>query len=143
MTDLPIAVVTGGAGFIGSHMVDVLVDRGFNVRVIDNLVGGREQNLAHHAGTGRVAFSNGDIRDVQPNDALFEGARYDGDRPRGRPVTDAQREQNDAAATRCLRSAVDRLDRRDALAKNPERREEAFDPHTRAIRDRRAAIRNS
>ena len=36
----PVAVVTGGAGFIGSHMVDVLLDRGFSVRVIDNLVGG-------------------------------------------------------------------------------------------------------
>ena len=46
----PIAVVTGGAGFIGSHMVDLLLDRGYRVRVIDNLVGGREANLAHHAG---------------------------------------------------------------------------------------------
>ena len=41
-----IAVVTGGAGFIGSHMVDLLLDRGFTVRVIDNLVGGRLENLA-------------------------------------------------------------------------------------------------
>ena len=44
----PIAVVTGGAGFIGSHMVDVFVDNGYAVRVIDNMVGGREANLAHH-----------------------------------------------------------------------------------------------
>jgi UDP-glucose 4-epimerase len=42
----PIAVVTGGAGFIGSHMVDLSRDRGYRVRVIDNLVGGRESNLA-------------------------------------------------------------------------------------------------
>ena len=44
-----VAVVTGGAGFIGSHMVDVLLDRGYRVRVIDNLSGGRTANLAHHA----------------------------------------------------------------------------------------------
>ena len=48
MTRRPIAIVTGGAGFIGSHMVDLLIDKGFEVRVIDNLVGGREENIAHH-----------------------------------------------------------------------------------------------
>jgi len=41
MSSRPVAVVTGGAGFIGSHMVDLLVERGFTVRAIDNLVGGR------------------------------------------------------------------------------------------------------
>ena len=50
------AVVTGGAGFIGSHMVDLLVERGYAVRVIDNLVGGREANLAQHAGNPDVVF---------------------------------------------------------------------------------------
>lgn len=45
---MSIAVVTGGAGFIGSHMVDLLLERGFKVRVVDSLVGGRESNLAHH-----------------------------------------------------------------------------------------------
>ncbi|HUN96983.1 MAG TPA: NAD-dependent epimerase/dehydratase family protein, partial [Bradyrhizobium sp.] len=45
MSASPIAVVTGGAGFIGSHMVDLLLARGFRVRVIDNLAGGREANL--------------------------------------------------------------------------------------------------
>jgi UDP-glucose 4-epimerase len=41
MTAKPIAVVTGGAGFIGSHMVDLLVERGFRAHVVDNLAGGR------------------------------------------------------------------------------------------------------
>ena len=41
-----LAVVTGGAGFIGSHMVDRLLDEGFRVHVIDNLVGGRLENVA-------------------------------------------------------------------------------------------------
>ena len=46
MTSL--AVVTGGAGFIGSHLVDVLLERNFKVRVLDNLSGGRESNLKQH-----------------------------------------------------------------------------------------------
>ncbi|REL26057.1 NAD-dependent epimerase/dehydratase family protein [Thalassotalea euphylliae] len=41
------AVVTGGAGFIGSHMVDLLVANNFDVIVVDNLVNGRLSNLAH------------------------------------------------------------------------------------------------
>lgn len=72
----PIAVVTGGAGFIGSHMVDVLRDYGFHVRVIDNLSGGREANLAHHAASGMVEFERRDIRQVKADDSLFAGARY-------------------------------------------------------------------
>ena len=48
MSKRNVCVVTGGAGFIGSHMTDLLVERGFDVRVIDNLVGGRAANLAHH-----------------------------------------------------------------------------------------------
>lgn len=72
----PVAVVTGGAGFIGSHMVDLLLERGFAVRVVDSLVGGREGNLAHHAGNPDLATDWRDIRALQPGDALFAGARY-------------------------------------------------------------------
>lgn len=71
-----IAVVTGGAGFIGSHMVDLLIERGFKVRVIDNLVGGREANLAQHKNNPLLTFAESDIRAYQPNDALFEGVDY-------------------------------------------------------------------
>jgi len=70
------AVVTGGAGFIGSHMVDLLLDRGYAVRVIDNLVGGRLDNLAHHRGDSRLTVDTRDIRQVQPGDALFAGTDY-------------------------------------------------------------------
>ena len=71
-----VAVVTGGAGFIGSHMVDVLLDRGYRVRVIDNLSGGRTANLAHHARNPDLSFEESDIRDLVPDASLFRGADY-------------------------------------------------------------------
>jgi UDP-glucose 4-epimerase len=70
------AIVTGGAGFIGSHMVDLLVDRGYAVRVIDNLVGGREANLAHHKGRADVTFYNADIRTFMAGDERFKGVDF-------------------------------------------------------------------
>ena len=77
MTSGPaVAVVTGGAGFIGSHMVDLLLDRGFTVRVIDNLVGGRLENLAHRGPDPRLSVDVRDLRDVQPGDPLFAGVSY-------------------------------------------------------------------
>jgi len=72
----PVAVVTGGAGFIGSHMVDVLLEADFEVRVIDNLVGGRESNLRQHAGNPNLSFEPRDIRTLNPNSSLFSDARY-------------------------------------------------------------------
>ena len=72
----PIAVVTGGAGFIGSHMVDCLLARDLRVRVIDNLAGGREDNLSHHAGNPALSFERLDIRALQPDSPLFAGARF-------------------------------------------------------------------
>jgi UDP-glucose 4-epimerase len=75
MTAKPVAVVTGGAGFIGSHMVDVFVNNGFDVRVIDNMIGGREANLAHHAGNAGVTLEKADIRDLKPDSKLFAGAQ--------------------------------------------------------------------
>src|SRR5712691_10961990 len=76
MTGRPIAVVTGGAGFIGSHMVDMLLERGFAVRAIDNLAGGREENLAHHRSNSDLVLEKRDIRSCAPDDRLFRGARY-------------------------------------------------------------------
>mgnify|MGYP001619195890 FL=1 len=76
MITRPVAIVTGGAGFIGSHMVDLLVERGFVVRVIDNMVGGREENLAHHRSNPDVVLEQRDIRSYAPDDALFHGVKY-------------------------------------------------------------------
>jgi UDP-glucose 4-epimerase len=72
----PIAVVTGGAGFIGSHMVDLLVREGFRVRIIDNLAGGRTANIEQHRSNSEVIFENRDIRSIEAGDPLFSGARY-------------------------------------------------------------------
>jgi len=76
MNSRPLAVVTGGAGFIGSHMVDLLIERGFRVRVIDNLVGGRTANLAHHKSNSDVVLDERDIRALAPDDKLFADARF-------------------------------------------------------------------
>ena len=76
MTSRPIAVVTGGAGFIGSHMVDLLLDKGFTVRVVDNLVGGRRENLAQHAAHPELVLEERDVRSYAPDDALFKEAKY-------------------------------------------------------------------
>jgi len=70
------AVVTGGAGFIGSHMVDLLVEKGFEVIVIDNLVTGRRENLLHHEGNPRFRWHVADMCDLPPDSDAFHGADY-------------------------------------------------------------------
>ncbi|WP_222910669.1 NAD-dependent epimerase/dehydratase family protein [Pseudomonas sp. DNDY-54] len=61
MGDSPI-LVTGGAGFIGSNLVDALVARGYSVRVLDNLSTGKRSNLPTSA---NVEFVEGDVADAQ------------------------------------------------------------------------------
>jgi UDP-glucose 4-epimerase len=56
-------LVTGGAGFIGSHVVDGLVRAGYSVKVLDNLSAGRLENLGLHLSSGVIQFFEGDIRD--------------------------------------------------------------------------------
>jgi UDP-glucose 4-epimerase len=70
------SLVTGGCGFIGSHMVDLLLARGHQVRVFDNLTGGRERNIAHHAGNPALQFIRGDILNLEPGDPLFKDVDY-------------------------------------------------------------------
>lgn len=73
---MKLAVVTGGAGFIGSHMVDLLIAEGHRVHVIDNLTGGRIQNLDQHRGNPNVAVEVRDIREIEAGDPLFKDAQY-------------------------------------------------------------------
>lgn len=75
MTEKPVAIVTGGAGFIGSHMVDNLLAHGYQVRAVDNLVSGRESNLAHLGSNSDFRFEQVDIRDLQPGSSIFTNAR--------------------------------------------------------------------
>ena len=66
------AVVTGGAGFIGSALVDRLVERGDEVLVVDDLSTGSEDNLvnARLSGPGKVEFALADIGEVGTTDLV-------------------------------------------------------------------------
>jgi UDP-glucose 4-epimerase len=70
------AIVTGGAGFIGSHMVDLLLEQGFEVRVVDNLATGRLENLAHHRDHPGLTIRRADMSSLGPDDGLFAGVDY-------------------------------------------------------------------
>lgn len=74
-------LVTGGAGFIGSHLVDELLTIGNKVKVLDNLSSGNLKNLEQHKGDPSFQFLKGDIRSeedvkkaIQEVDAVFHGA---------------------------------------------------------------------
>ena len=56
-------VVTGGAGFIGSHFIDKLVDEGMDVVVVDSLITGSLENIKEHIDNGAVQFIQQDVQD--------------------------------------------------------------------------------
>ncbi|MBM4433661.1 MAG: NAD-dependent epimerase/dehydratase family protein [Chloroflexi bacterium] len=63
-------LVTGGAGYIGSHIVDRLVERGDEVTVLDDFSTGSERNLSQHAGEARLRTVRGDVLDAEIVDRL-------------------------------------------------------------------------
>jgi UDP-glucose 4-epimerase len=65
-------LVTGGAGFIGSHIVDAYLEQGHDVCIVDNLSTGRQQNINH-----RARFYNADIRDARKMEELFGHEKFD------------------------------------------------------------------
>jgi nucleoside-diphosphate-sugar epimerase len=70
---MPSYLVTGGAGFIGSHLAEELVRRGHRVRVADSLITGKRRNLAHIPG---VDFLEGDLADVSVAQRAVDGMDY-------------------------------------------------------------------
>ena len=71
MADLPI-LVTGGAGFIGSNLIDALVARGYPVRVLDNLSTGKRSNLPDDPSVELIV---GDVADAQAMRSAVQGCR--------------------------------------------------------------------
>lgn len=69
-------VVTGGAGFIGSNLCEVLLDMGCKVRCLDNLSTGKYENIEPFMGKDGFSFIEGDIRDLKTCEETCEGASY-------------------------------------------------------------------
>jgi nucleoside-diphosphate-sugar epimerase len=66
-------LVTGGASFIGSHLVDALLGRGARVRVVDDLSSGRLPHIQQHLDQGDIQFINGDLRNSELARRVTEG----------------------------------------------------------------------
>lgn len=66
-------IVTGGAGFIGSHLVELLVNEGHEVTVIDNFSTGRPENLEHLKENPKLNLIYADITDYEKTEPLFAG----------------------------------------------------------------------
>ena len=66
-------LVTGGASFIGSGIADLLIDRGANVRVVDDLTSGRLENIRGHLATGKIEFMQADLREPGVTRAAMQG----------------------------------------------------------------------
>jgi nucleoside-diphosphate-sugar epimerase len=72
MKKKPLCLVTGGAGFIGSNLVDGLLSKGLRVRVLDNLSTGKKENLA--SAFSRIDFFQGDLRSDKDVKEAVRGA---------------------------------------------------------------------
>ena len=71
-----VSLVTGGCGFIGSHIVDRLLQEGHEVRVIDNCSTGRIENLKHQINNPELTIYRKDIRAMKEIESIFQGVNY-------------------------------------------------------------------
>jgi len=69
-------LITGGAGFIGSHLADFLIQKGQEVSVIDNLITGFYRNIQHLEGNKAFHFVKGDVQDADLLNPLIQNADY-------------------------------------------------------------------
>ena len=69
-------LITGGAGFIGSHLSDRLIADGHQITVLDNLATGRKENLTAHLGGGNLEFIEGSILDLPLLDGLIKDTEH-------------------------------------------------------------------
>lgn len=70
-------LVTGGAGFIGSHLDDSLIARGHQLTIVDNLVLGRKENIEHLIGKPNFRFVEADLLDMPKMREIFAGGKFD------------------------------------------------------------------
>lgn len=70
-------LVTGGAGFIGSHLCDVLIADGHNVTVVDNLVLGKVENIEHLINNPNFRFMREDLNNTPSMDMIFKDGEFD------------------------------------------------------------------
>lgn len=70
-------LVTGGAGFIGSHLDDALIARGHQLTIVDNLVLGRKENIEHLIGNPNFRFIEADLLDMPKMREIFAEGKFD------------------------------------------------------------------
>ncbi|MDE3242941.1 MAG: GDP-mannose 4,6-dehydratase, partial [Nitrospirota bacterium] len=69
-------LITGGAGFLGSHLCDVLIGQGHQVIAVDNLVTGRPENIAHLIGHERFSFVKYNVCDYLHVDGHLDAVMH-------------------------------------------------------------------
>ena len=70
-------LITGGAGFIGSHLDDALIARGHQLTIVDNLVLGRKENIEHLIGNPNFRFIEADLLDIPKMREIFTEGKFD------------------------------------------------------------------
>ncbi|MBR9703220.1 SDR family NAD(P)-dependent oxidoreductase [Candidatus Woesearchaeota archaeon] len=102
------AFVTGGAGFIGSHIVDKLVELGAEVTIYDNFCTGQRKYIEHHADNSKVTIVEADVLDLEKLEAAIKGHDFvfhlqaNADVRRGITKTRTDLEQNTIATWNVL-----------------------------------------